>query len=107
MCAKNCFGNEPDTPQKISERTQMTQRENLPAAMAAQVVSVLPDQRVSLVGRGLAALRKGSDTFNDVVKAAERGNAEKQWRLGYMYEIGNGVDRNDEQAVYWYRKSAA
>lgn len=36
----------------------MTERKNIPAVIAIQTVAVLSDQRGSLVGRGLAALRK-------------------------------------------------
>ena len=36
----------------------MDERENLPAVIAAQAVAVLSEQRGSLVGRGLMALKK-------------------------------------------------
>ena len=38
-------------------------------------------------------------------KSAEQGNAGAQFRLGYCYYRGEGVERNYTQAVYWYRKS--
>lgn len=39
--------------------------------------------------------------------AAKNGNAGAQYNLGLCYERGNGVTKNLEQAVYWYRKAAA
>ena len=39
-------------------------------------------------------------------KSAEQGNAGAQFRLGYCYYRGEGVERDYTQAVYWYRKSA-
>jgi len=39
-------------------------------------------------------------------KAAEQGHANAQFKLGYMYEDGCGVDRNNSTAVEWYRKAA-
>ncbi|MGR8935516.1 MAG: J domain-containing protein [Gammaproteobacteria bacterium] len=39
-------------------------------------------------------------------KAAGRGSAAAQDRLGAMYGTGKGVPQDDRQAFYWYRKSA-
>ena len=39
----------------------MTERENLPAVLAAQAVAVLTERRVSLVGRGLAAVQNSKN----------------------------------------------
>lgn len=37
---------------------------------------------------------------------AEAGNDDAQYYLGEMYEYGRGVKWSDEQAFYWYMKSA-
>ena len=39
-------------------------------------------------------------------KAAEQGNAEAQVYLGFMYQNGRGVKRDDREAVRWHRKAA-
>lgn len=39
-------------------------------------------------------------------KAAELGSAKGQFRLGYCYDEGRGVNQDYSQAVYWYRKAA-
>ena len=39
-------------------------------------------------------------------KAAEQGNAQGQFNLGYMYRNGKGVTKDDKKAVEWYTKSA-
>lgn len=39
-------------------------------------------------------------------QAAEQGNAEAQFGLGYYYMTGQGVAQDYKQAVEWYRKSA-
>ncbi len=39
-------------------------------------------------------------------KIAELGNSDGQWRLGYCYELGQGVAKDYGKAVEWYRKSA-
>jgi TPR repeat protein len=39
-------------------------------------------------------------------QAAELGNAESQYNLGYCYQAGIGVEQNSEKAIEWYSKSA-
>ena len=38
--------------------------------------------------------------------AAEAGNADAQYRLGYMYANGRGVEKSNEEAAKWYRMAA-
>ena len=38
--------------------------------------------------------------------AAEQGDADAQYSLGFMYATGDGVPENDAEAVKWYRFSA-
>jgi len=37
---------------------------------------------------------------------AEQGDADAQFHLGVMYESGQGLLRNDAEAIKWYRKAA-
>ena len=39
-------------------------------------------------------------------KAAERGNLNAQFDLGYAYYYGRGVKQNYSKAVYWFRKAS-
>lgn len=39
-------------------------------------------------------------------KAAEQGVAEAQRYLGVMYSKGQGVPKDFQQAIVWYRKAA-
>ena len=39
-------------------------------------------------------------------KSAEQGNADGQASLGYVYNNGYGVAKDDDEAIKWYRKSA-
>jgi Sel1 repeat len=78
----------------------------------------------SIIDRGRAALAQITDAeacfqharaaykiqnFSETVlwcrKAAEKGHATAQRNLGFCYEFGIGVTRDDAQAVLWYRKS--
>jgi TPR repeat protein len=39
-------------------------------------------------------------------QASARGNAEAQYRIGFLYEFGQGVPRNQAEAMKWYLQSA-
>ena len=39
-------------------------------------------------------------------KAAEKGDAKAQYKLGVCYADGEGVSKDLKQAVYWWKKSA-
>ena len=41
-----------------------------------------------------------------ILKAAKRGNADAQNKLGVMYQNGSGVSQDHAQAAAWYRKAA-
>ena len=40
-------------------------------------------------------------------KCAKLGDVNCMYNLGHMYHTGTGYERNDEWAVYWFRKAAA
>jgi TPR repeat protein len=60
--------------------------------------------RASAVSEGVLAFRRGD--FPTAVRIlgplAERGDAEAQAVLGFMYEYGRGVPQNVVVAVHWY-----
>ena len=37
--------------------------------------------------------------------AAEEGNIEAQKSLAFLYEQGEGIEKNLEQAIYWYKEA--
>ncbi len=40
------------------------------------------------------------------IEAGEQGDADAQYRLGWAYEYGRGVETNAAEAAKWYRKAA-
>ena len=40
-------------------------------------------------------------------KAADQGIAPAKYRIGRLYEDGNGVQQDYDEAVKWYREAAA
>jgi TPR repeat protein len=61
------------------------------------------------VKEGIDAVNKGdyATALRELAPAAERGNAEAQYRLGIMYEFGRGVAMDKSKAMSLFRKSAA
>ncbi|MEI6399130.1 MAG: hypothetical protein WCO71_10190, partial [Pseudomonadota bacterium] len=47
-----------------------------------------------------------SPNFDDIRKAAEQGNADAQNNLGAAYDSGEGVGKDQAEAVKWWRKAA-
>lgn len=63
------------------------------------------------LSRGIEARRAAktvgtSRVFNENKAKADAGDAPAQSKIGYCYYKGEGVARDYEQAVYWFRKSA-
>ena len=46
------------------------------------------------------------ESFERYKKAAEQGDVEAQYNLGLMYEFGDGVEEDFDQAVKWFEKAA-
>ncbi len=57
---------------------------------------------------GWAAYQRGdyAAALRELRPLAEQGDAKAQFSLGVMYEAGQGVVKDDAQAVQWYRKAA-
>ena len=45
--------------------------------------------------------------FRAELKKADAGDVKAQLSVGHMYHLGTGVEKDDEQAVRWYRAAAA
>ena len=83
------------------------------AAQSAQAVQAVPATSESLSMDEL--MKKGE--FHDqkkeykkalpyYQKAAELGNANAQFAIGYYYEYAQGVAKDCNKAIYWYEKAA-
>lgn len=65
-------------------------------AMTSNEALVLVEKAASGDAGALAKLRE----------AAQSGDANAQYRLGYMYANGLGIPQNNSKAVFWYHKAA-
>lgn len=50
--------------------------------------------------------KMANDENQEVLKLAEQGDAEAQNKVGMLYRDAIGVEKNDAEAVKWFRKSA-
>ena len=59
-------------------------------------------------GKGEEAYERGdySTALREWRPLAEQGEAQAQYRLGFLYQFGQGVPQDYERAVMWYRKAA-
>lgn len=48
-----------------------------------------------------------AQSFSQIQKLAEQGNAQAQFVLGNMYENGKVCEKDIDKAIYWYKKSLA
>lgn len=57
---------------------------------------------------GLAAYQRGdyATAYHEWLEPAEQGLAQAQYRLGTLYESGQGVVRDFTSASKWYRRAA-
>ena len=44
--------------------------------------------------------------FGDTLKAAEAGDAEKQYQLAWLYDWGQGTEQDTKKAIEWFVRSA-
>ena len=57
---------------------------------------------------GVAAYERGdyATALKEFRPLAEQGHVVAQFNLGVMYEFGEGVPKNNAEAIKWFRKAA-
>ena len=72
----------------------------LPLLATLAMVLAMPVQAKDLT-------KYSSSVVEFQMKLAKNGNPLAQFKLGTMYETGQGVGQDEKQAIEWYQKSAA
>ena len=44
--------------------------------------------------------------FAEVYTKAIKGNSSEQFRLGMLYQLGKFTERNEKEAIYWFKRAA-
>jgi len=92
-------------PKENSSMKSLTR--SLLLALALTTGAWVPVQAQTFVQSAAAYERKEYRTaFAGYKKLAAQGDARAQNNLGRMYADGQGVPKNDQQAVVWFRKAA-
>jgi TPR repeat protein len=90
----------------VSDRSKLQMRAVLIAALLA-AAATNPAFADALADANAAEARGDFAAALPIYRAlAEKGNVGAQRRLGYLYEIGAGVDRDWLEAAEWYSKAA-
>ena len=78
--------------------------------LAAGCAGTVPDRDAALdrfdAGREAYLAGEYSDAFELLLSAAQNGNSDAQYTIGYMYYEGLGVNRDENAALRWIRQSA-
>ena len=77
--------------------------------MKRRPTSILTTLAVSVLALTLIApwaLGQDPDTITEIRRQAEQGDAEAQFHLGFLYANGEGVLKDADEAVRWYRLAA-
>jgi hypothetical protein len=103
-------------PKKKNIEPKIEQDLPIPQIEIVKVVSELAEKQQNLPNRTKLKLKTKNEPIsplknesNDVYLyriAAEKGNADAQFNLGFAYDEGEGVTQDYEQALFWYLKAA-
>ena len=91
----------------MSDRSKLRIRAVLIAVLLAAVAAAKPAFADPLADANAAEARGDFAAALPIYRSlAEKGNVGAQKHLGYLYEIGAGVDRDWLKAAEWYSKAA-
>lgn len=67
----------------------------------------VPTEKLASLRKNEKVVKKSTETSLELYKkAAEKGDAEAQFKIGVMYDNGDGVPQDFKQAMVWYKKAA-
>lgn len=78
------------------------------ALLLALFASLLNSPAIAGFEEGIAAYEANNIplAYKEFLAAAEEGHSDSQFNIGLMYEHAIGVDKDEKEALGWYRKSA-
>ena len=100
----------PVDPEKlVAQAEKALDRDDLGVAMKLYVQAA--EQNYTPAQVALGELADSSQFYEEAVgwflMAATQDNAAGQYNLGRMYVAGNGIEKDEAKAAYWFRRSAA
>ena len=85
---------------------EASQRSVVKAAEAASTVSRQSAANQRSADRGSTSQGAQAKSLPDLRKLAAQGDADAQWQMGVRYHNGEGVPRDDVQAMQWFLRAA-
>jgi len=85
---------------------EASQRSLVKSAEAASTVSGQSSANQRSADRGSTSQRAQAKSLPDLRKLAGQGDADAQWQMGVRYHNGEGVPRDDVQAMQWFLRAA-
>jgi len=85
---------------------EASQRSSVKAAEAASTAAGQSGNGHSSVDQRSADQRARAKSLPDLRKLAGQGEADAQWQMGVRYHNGEGVPRDDAQAMQWFLRAA-
>lgn len=101
----NCYKEIPSNIQLASTNNIKTE-DDIVSNILSKYSDLLDSKTQTQIGNDLYDASQYKVAVKWYRKAAEQGNNTAQFNLGYMYDEGVGVSKNDVEAVKWYRKAA-
>ena len=83
-----------------------SQRSVVKAAEAVSAVSGQGSANQRSADRGSTSQGSPAKSLPEIRKLAAQGDADAQWQLGVRYHNGEGVPRDDVQAMQWFLRAA-
>ncbi len=84
--------------------------ENIDEAIAWYEKAALDKDRDALYHLALILIKRENPDYKHIATllegAAKQNHPNAQYNLAVMYQKGDGVNKSDEQALYWYEKAA-
>ena len=85
--------------------TEMVNEVNQPSTLIVEHSAPEKSNRSSSASSEAESVNT-DDEIKALIKAAERGGAKAQFKLGVCYDKGDGLDKNKEKALEWFHKAA-
>ncbi|WP_203072736.1 tetratricopeptide repeat protein [Falsiroseomonas ponticola] len=99
----------PDDRQRVADPVPITERDPARAIPACEEALRADPNNARLryqLGLALDTARRFTESFAAYQQAARAGHVAAGHALGWAYSSGEGVERNDAEAVRWYRWAA-
>lgn len=95
------------TPPVVASAKSVTGNQSAGIPSRSNPSATMQEMKPTLTSEQLSKDPKVNSQFLKILKIAEQGNAKAQYNVFFMYSRGNGVPRNNEEAMRWCYQAAS